>query len=293
MPKPANERRELDPSILDRARRLIADKMGKFSAAMLGAGMATGMAASVLALASPNGLDERALVALISNLGVNWLAQAIWEMRARMASARFDEAAEVRRLADRIAPNMTDARLRRIAQDLDLIKTTLTALKQNQSALDAVAQEANALGLIGKEELLRIAGQINVTFSGDVINSLVVTAGGDVRLSNVTVNIGGATTRVELQEDIRAYKRALAARLGALDLRGFDVAFQQVEQPPQMESVYIPLYARSPQSPVDTGAFAGERARSGPWGAAEDFLAKFFGAAEEAGRSERFRSSPH
>jgi hypothetical protein len=102
MPTRAKDNRTLDSSIRDKARKLIADKIGKFSAATLGVGMATSMAVSVLALASPNGLDEQALVALMSNLGVNWLAQLIWEMRARMASSKFDEAAEVQRLAERI-----------------------------------------------------------------------------------------------------------------------------------------------------------------------------------------------
>jgi formylglycine-generating enzyme required for sulfatase activity len=288
---PAKPRDKDNPSAfkaaLAKAREALARNLPKFTTASFDLGMASAMAAAIAAIASPaGGLDQQALTALMSGLGVNWLSQLIWEWRQKFAGMRDDQRA-VQQLAQEILPSLSDARLRQIAQDLDLIKTTLTCLKNNQPALDAVAQEANALGFINKEELLRIARQVNVTISGDVVNSLVVTAGGNVRLNNVTVNIGGAATRVELQEDIRTCKRTLAARLGALDLRGFDVAFQQGEQPPQMESVYTPLYTRIPEPPPEADALAGERARLKPRRPREDLTDELLSAAEKAGRSER------
>ncbi|NJM50833.1 MAG: hypothetical protein HC843_08095 [Sphingomonadales bacterium] len=219
------------------AREAVARELPRWSGVALDLGMASAMACTVGAIATSSGLDTKALLTLMSGLGVNWLSSRVegWRAQARRMSAD-----DLTALAKDLLPNMTDGGLRQVLADLDLIKTTLHSLKDQPSALNKFAQELNDNGLASREEIAEAARQVNVTIGGSVINSLVNTVGGDMHWRNVSVTIHGA--QVLLDGAIDAHVADIRAKLRALDLDAFgaSVADDQ-EKPLELAEIYTPL----------------------------------------------------
>jgi formylglycine-generating enzyme required for sulfatase activity len=240
--KPIRETRPFKAA-LTQARTLLARELPRVSAYALDLGMAGGMACAISVIASTNltnGLSQPALLTLMSGLGVNWLSSRVeqWRDKARQMSAD-----DVRQLAEEIDPNLNDTKLREVLADLELIPMLLAQVKDDQTRLNALVRELNERGLASRDELLSCANKVQVNIGGDVIGSLVTTAGGHISWNNVTVNLGvNDVERERLDNAIEAHLNGLRRQLRKLDLDAIGGTIADTEDSEfELAEIYTPL----------------------------------------------------
>jgi formylglycine-generating enzyme required for sulfatase activity len=231
------EEKQERESLIKRARAYLAEKLPKASGLALQGSVVAGMLVAAGAVfADPSApFSQAELIKLMSGLGVNWLANLVWELRGQKGAV--DIPAEARK----IEAQLNDTQLRELYTRLDLIGTTLKSLT-NSAERDRWAGEVLKHRIADAPTLQSAAAAANVSISGSVYNSVLLTAGGDI--SHVTINLNGARQSFSTA----VYFAELAHRVSRVDLLSNAAALEESKL--EIGQIYTPLSAAS----SDTGA---------------------------------------
>jgi formylglycine-generating enzyme required for sulfatase activity len=222
---------------VEKFKQTLSQKLPSVAKAALDLGIASSILVSVGVIAQQSPDQLAALVTLLSQLGLNWLAQIVVDMRNR-AGTWQDE--DLKRALKQYQPTvelqLTDAKLREFVEQLDLAGEWLKALNSKADREQWLKNAAES-GLFSQEALERAGNNVNLKISGDVIDSIVVAAGGDI--NNLTIKTGAG--KRDLKPYLEPYKNDLIARLSPLALGG--VVAGASRQNLELAQVYTPLFS--------------------------------------------------
>lgn len=230
-----------------KTKQTIAQKFADLSAAGLSLGMGGVLAATMLALASPNGINDQQLAVLLGSLGANWISTAVWELRAKLRQKGAVKP-DLQSLAEEWQAQLSDERLGEILQKLGVMDETLKALEKQPDMAKPITEELLALGLATKNDLEKALARVNsgntVTANvQSVINSVFINAGGDVNIS-APITIIADSQRVWLDKAIEAHRYEIFVKLRGLDLDPYGVTLADDQSETlELADIYVPLYA--------------------------------------------------
>lgn len=237
------ETNQIEPA----TKQTIAQKFADFSAAGLSLGMGGVLAATMLALASPNGINDQQLATLLGSLGANWISTAVWELRAKLRNKAAVKP-DLQPIAEEWQAQLSDERLGEILQKLGVMDETLKALEKQPDKAKPLTEELLALGLATKGDLEQALSRVNVGNTvrvnvQSVINSVFINAGGDVNVY-APITIMADSQRVGLDKAIEAHRNEIFIKLRGLDLDPYGVTLADDQSETlELADIYTPLYA--------------------------------------------------
>ncbi len=225
---------------VEKFKRTLSQKLPGATKTALDLGIATSILVSVSVIAQQSPDQLTALVTLLSQLGLNWLAQIVLEMRGQ---AGADQGEALKRAVQSHRPTvelqLTDTKLREFVEQLDLASAWLKALNSEDQREQWLKRAAES-GLFSRAALERAGNNVQLKISGDVISSVVLAAGGDINNLTITMSAG----QRDLTPYLAPYKNELIARLSPLALGG--VVAGASRQTLELAQVYTPLYVSDP-----------------------------------------------
>ncbi len=221
---------------VEKCRQILNQKLPGVAKTALDLGIASSILVSVGVIAQQSSDQLTSLVTLLSQLGLNWLAQIVLDMRNRSGKWQDEDLARaIKQYQPTVELQLTDTKLRDFAEQLDLATAWLKALN-NKDRGEQWLKNAAESGVFSPESLERAGNNVQLKISGDVRNSVVLAAGGDI--SNVTIVTQSG--RRNLKPFIDPYKNDLITRLSPLALGG--VVAGASRQTLELAQVYTPLY---------------------------------------------------
>jgi formylglycine-generating enzyme required for sulfatase activity len=221
---------------VEKFKQTLSQKLPGVAKTALDLGIASTILVSVGVIAQQSPDQLTALVTLLSQLGLNWLAQIALDMRNQAGKWQDEDLKRaIKPYQPTVELQLTDARLREFAEQLDLATEWLKALNSKEQREQWLTNAAES-GVFTREALERAGNNVQLKISGDVRNSVVLAAGGDI--SNVTIVTQGS--RRSLKPFLDPYKNDLVSRLSPLALGG--VVAGASRQNLELAQVYTPLF---------------------------------------------------
>lgn len=220
---------------VEKFKQTLSQKLPGATKAALDLGIASSILVSVGVIAQQSPDQLTALVTLLSQLGLNWLAQIALDMRNQAGQWQGEDLKRaVQQYQPTVELQLTDTKLRAFVEQLDLATEWLKALN-SKDLREQWLKNAAESGLFSPEALERAGNSVSLKIGGDVIDSVVVAAGGDI--NNLTIRTGAG--KRDLKPYLAPYKHDLIARLSPLALGG--VVAGASRQTLELAQVYTPL----------------------------------------------------
>ncbi len=221
---------------IEKLKRTLAQKLPGATRTAFDLGVASSILFAVGTIVQQSPDQVTGLVDLLSQLGLNWLAQIVLDMRNQADKWSKDDLTQaVKHYEPVVALQLTDAKLRDFTEQIDLATAWMKALNTDAQRKQWLENAARSGVYCARTTSSRRQCGQPEHLPAPVSDSVILAAGRDI--ANVTITVNGS--RRDMRPFIELYQNELVRRLSPLALGG--VVAGASRQTLELAQVYTPL----------------------------------------------------